>query len=434
MPQDSAITFRAEKHNTKFSLRIILLVIVSICLLMPTMSFGASTKKTAVKSFSSSQPIVSLVTTPSGAGYWVAARDGGVFTSGDAQFYGSAGGIRLNKPIVGMASTPNGGGYWLVASDGGIFAYGNADFFGSTGGQRLNKPIVGMASTASGRGYWLVASDGGVFTFGDAQFYGSAGGQRLNKPIVGMTSTKTGRGYWLVASDGGIFAYGNADFYGSTGGIKLLQPVVGIARTPNGNGYTLAAADGGIFTFGDADFYGSLGGGCQGSPTVSVDRAKNGAGYYTMTADGQIAFFTPGGRSSCPPPPANACVGNTVSKRVIVSIDEQHLWLCQGGNIYAESDVTTGAENNGHGTPTGNFAVYSKQRDTFLTGPGYRSHVNYWMPFIRGYGLHDASWRRVFGAGTYASVGSHGCVNMPVSFTPTVYNWVNVGTQVTIKR
>jgi hypothetical protein len=30
-----------------------------------------------------------------------------------------------------MAATPDGGGYWLVASDGGIFTFGDAKFFGS---------------------------------------------------------------------------------------------------------------------------------------------------------------------------------------------------------------------------------------------------------------------------------------------------------------
>ncbi len=60
-------------------------------------------------------------------------------------------------------------GYWLVASDGGIFAFGDAAFYGSTGGMTLNKPIVGMAATPDGQGYWLVASDGGIFAFGDAR-------------------------------------------------------------------------------------------------------------------------------------------------------------------------------------------------------------------------------------------------------------------------
>ena len=139
---------------------------------------------------------------------------------------------QLNKPVVGMAATADGRGYWLVASDGGIFSYGDASFFGSTGAIALNKPIVGMASTPDSRGYWLVASDGGVFSFGDAAFFGSTGALRLNKPVVGMAATPDGRGYWLVASDGGIFAFGDASFFGSTGALRLNKPVVGMALDP----------------------------------------------------------------------------------------------------------------------------------------------------------------------------------------------------------
>ena len=113
-----------------------------------------------------------------------------------------------------MAATPDGGGYWLVASDGGIFSYGDATFFGSRGGQPLNEPIVGMAATPDGGGYWLVASDGGIFSYGDAVFQGSTGGIVLNRPIVGMAATRDGGGYWLMASDGGIFNYGDALFSG----------------------------------------------------------------------------------------------------------------------------------------------------------------------------------------------------------------------------
>ena len=119
-------------------------------------------------------------------GYWLASADGGVYTQGNAGYYGSLGALHLQGPVVAMAATPDGGGYWLVALDGGVFALGDAQFFGSMGGTPLNQPIVGMASTPDGRGYWLVASDGGVFAFGDAQFYGSTGAIHLNQPIVGI--------------------------------------------------------------------------------------------------------------------------------------------------------------------------------------------------------------------------------------------------------
>jgi hypothetical protein len=205
-------------------------------------------------------PIVGMAPTPDGGGYWMVGTDGGVFSSGDAGFYGSTGSINLNQPVVGMAATPDGAGYWFVASDGGIFAYGDAGFYGSRGGQPLNKPIVGMAVTPDGKGYWLVASDGGIFSYGDAGFYGSTGAIHLNQPVVGMTPTPSGHGYWFVASDGGIFAYGDAGFYGSTGAIHLNSPIVGMTAVPNGSGYWFTASDGGVFSYGSAGFAGSLGG------------------------------------------------------------------------------------------------------------------------------------------------------------------------------
>jgi hypothetical protein len=216
------------------------------------------------------QPVIAMAPTPSKGGYWLVASDGGVFGYGDASFHGSTGGQRLNKPIVGMAATPDGGGYWMVAADGGIFSYGDASFFGSMGGKPLNKPIVGMAATHDGLGYWLVASDGGIFSFGDASFHGSMGAQRLNKPIVGMAATPDGLGYWLVASDAGIFNFGDAGFFGSAGGVPLRKPAVGMAPTPDGRGYWITASDGGIFNYGDANFSGSEGSVVLNKPVVGV--------------------------------------------------------------------------------------------------------------------------------------------------------------------
>ncbi len=228
------------------------------------------------------KPVVGITTTQDQGGYWLVASDGGVFSYGDASFHGSTGSLKLNQPVVGMAATPYvpgaggapaspaGLGYWLVAADGGIFNYGDAGFYGSTGGIKLNKPIVGMTPTPDGKGYWLVASDGGVFNYGDAGFFGSAGSLKLNQPIVGIAATPDGKGYWLVAADGGIFNYGSAGFFGSAGGLKLNKPVVGISATPDGNGYWLTASDGGVFNYGDAKFLGSAGGLKLNQPVVGM--------------------------------------------------------------------------------------------------------------------------------------------------------------------
>ena len=91
----------------------------------------------------------------------------------------------LNKPIVGMITGPGGAGYFLVASDGGIFSFGTAPFFGSLGGQSLKHPIVAAAATPTDNGYWFTDTAGLVSNFGSANYYGSAP-SNLFRPIVGM--------------------------------------------------------------------------------------------------------------------------------------------------------------------------------------------------------------------------------------------------------
>lgn len=264
-------------------------------------------------------------------GYWLAGADGGVFSFGSAQFFGSgiagpgagacdfspqppstangslgcsgiasdsdgAGYWLLNtyrsatpygNAVVspesctslngasggwtGMAVASNGQGFWLVSSNGAVMGCGAMPPpLGGTTGLTLVAPIVGMAATPDRGGYWLVAADGGVFSFGDAHFYGSMGGVVLNKPIVGIAATADGMGYWLVASDGGVFAFGDATFQGSLGGKALDAPVVGMATNPDGSGYWLAAADGGVFALGGAPFEGSMGGRALNAPIVGI--------------------------------------------------------------------------------------------------------------------------------------------------------------------
>ena len=119
---------------------------------------------------------------------------------------GSAVVLGVNSPVSGGSATltsrlasatrvaelGNGSGYWLVASDGGVFTFGTAEFYGSMAGTHLNSPITGIVPTSDDGGYWLVAQDGGVFAFGDAVYSGSMGGKVLNAPVVGGASASGG--------------------------------------------------------------------------------------------------------------------------------------------------------------------------------------------------------------------------------------------------
>jgi GH43 family beta-xylosidase len=224
-------------------------------------------------------------------GYWQVAADGGVFTFGSAQFYGSTGSVRLNKPVVGMAATPDGKGYWLVASDGGVFTFGDAQFYGSTGSMRLNKPIVGMVPTIDGRGYWLVASDGGIFTFGDATFYGSTGGQTLAYPITAMAPGYLGGGYWLVDSNGQVFPFGDTKNVGQPPFAPGGYAITGMAATVDTDGYWLASANGNVANFGDAPPDGSMIGHTLNAPVVGLSATPDGGGYWLQGSDGGIFTF-----------------------------------------------------------------------------------------------------------------------------------------------
>jgi len=55
----------------------------------------------------------------------------------------------LNQPIVASAASGTDGGYWLFARDGGVFAFGDAAFHGGTGAISLNQPIVAAVARAN---------------------------------------------------------------------------------------------------------------------------------------------------------------------------------------------------------------------------------------------------------------------------------------------
>ena len=76
-----------------------------------------------------------------------------------------------HRSYVELPGAETGG--MLVASDGGVFSFGDAKFYGSLGATRLPAPAVSMVATKSGKGYWIVLANGDVHAFGDAGKYGS---------------------------------------------------------------------------------------------------------------------------------------------------------------------------------------------------------------------------------------------------------------------
>lgn len=125
----------------------------------------------------------------------------------------------------------------------------------------------------------------------------------------------------------------------------------------------------------------------------------------------------------------NDGLGNTY---VEIDLSRQKVWMYVAGTLKVETDCVTGCVNKGHETPTGiDFLTY-KQTDRILRGKKlpngkyeYESHVDYWMPFNGGIGLHDASWRKKFGGDIYIKNGSHGCINLPSDKAEEIYNLID---------
>ncbi len=141
----------------------------------------------------------------------------------------------------------------------------------------------------------------------------------------------------------------------------------------------------------------------------------------------------------------NPCAANTLPKLALVSISQRHMWACENTIVVYGSNVVTGMENlAADRTPTGTYHVFAKQTNLYLNGSdstgSWHDYVYYWMPFLENqygtYGFHDATWRADTAFGNispYSTDASHGCVELPLATAKWLFNWVSIGTTVTIE-
>jgi lipoprotein-anchoring transpeptidase ErfK/SrfK len=134
-------------------------------------------------------------------------------------------------------------------------------------------------------------------------------------------------------------------------------------------------------------------------------------------------------------------------KLIVVSTEGQTLRIYDHGALVHEDYVTTGRPELP--TPHGIFQVMARYSPFTFISPWPAGSPYYYPPSpVRfallfrdgGYFLHDAPWRSVYGPGTnlpHSSdpgepLGTHGCINIPLSDMVWLWNFAGVGTTVIV--
>ena len=123
---------------------------------------------------------------------------------------------------------------------------------------------------------------------------------------------------------------------------------------------------------------------------------------------------------------------------VIVDLSEQRAYMYKDNQLYCVAPITTGKDS----TPSdiGLFKIWYKGTYEEIV-PGYI--VDFWMPYNRGEGLHDAErWREIYGMHTeeekeqqsYRWNGSNGCINMERANAKLIYETTSIGTPVLVHK
>jgi hypothetical protein len=111
-----------------------------------------------------------------------------------------------------------------------------------------------------------------------------------------------------------------------------------------------------------------------------------------------------------------------------IDIDLSNQWLTayEGDTPVFGAAVSTGID--GYYTPTGEYEIlWMLDWETMVGEDYYLPDVPYVMYFANYLAIHGTYWHDNFG-----SPSSHGCVNLPIWAAGWLYNWVSIGTPVSI--
>lgn len=243
---------------------------------------GASTPNSAAS--------VVAITNQNVDGYWEAASDGGVYSFGTINFYGSRFGLQSSAdPITGMTVTPDHDGYWLYSVGGYVYPFGDAANDGGVNGGSGGPDFVGLVSNTGNTGYWQISATGSVYQLGSVSQFGGLPslGQSVNDVVAAAPYEG---GYCMIEATRRVSCFTgvgqHTQFYiGNTHFNIYDNPVTSLASSDR-TGLWATDRTGQVYTYGSAIYGGGISG-TPSAPVMSISGIGTG-GYRLGLADGSV--------------------------------------------------------------------------------------------------------------------------------------------------
>ncbi|GAC1327473.1 MAG: hypothetical protein NVSMB17_01520 [Candidatus Dormibacteria bacterium] len=202
-------------------------------------------------------------------GYSILNQGGGIYSFGDATYYGNLIDHGYPGPAVGLGETPDGHGYNILTTSGAIYSFGNANYYGNLLDHGYPGPATALSFTPAGGGYAILTRGGGIYTFGDARYYGNLIDHGYPGSAIGFAYTASGNGYWILTTSGALYSFGDAGYYGNLIDHAYPGVAASIAAARDGKGYGILTTTGALYTFGSQPYLGNLLDHCYPGPAVA---------------------------------------------------------------------------------------------------------------------------------------------------------------------